>query len=276
MKITHIALDLDGTLLNSRNAIEEKTKEALLQLEKEGITLILASVRPFNSMLSFSKELELELFSGYLLSSNGARGFLASSNEELFSITMDEDDLLEVYKYFKDKPLTPMILTSDAVYIEEGSQGIIRTKDGKTLDVIHYESSKNGLKVHEVKHLPSLFSSGVTNLLYVVEPRYLEEHLEGFMDAFSERVSVTSQAPFYLEFMAKGVNKAEGLKKLGIDSTTLLSFGDALNDKEMLAYSRFAVAMKDSPKALCDEADLVTVSNNSEGIFKALQKLELL
>ena len=41
-----IVLDLDGTLTNSKKEITPKTKEALMRIQKEGKTVVLASGRP--------------------------------------------------------------------------------------------------------------------------------------------------------------------------------------------------------------------------------------
>ena len=73
MKYKLIALDLDGTLKNSKNIITPKTKEALMKVQKMGVKVVLASGRPTPGLRYDAKELNLEENGGFLLSFNGAR-----------------------------------------------------------------------------------------------------------------------------------------------------------------------------------------------------------
>ena len=68
-----IALDLDGTLTNSQKVITEPTRRSLIELQKSGRTVVLASGRPINGVVYLAEELELPRYGGYTLSFNGAR-----------------------------------------------------------------------------------------------------------------------------------------------------------------------------------------------------------
>lgn len=50
MKITSIALDLDGTTLNSQGVLSERTRRALVRAAQSGICVIPASGRSFDSL----------------------------------------------------------------------------------------------------------------------------------------------------------------------------------------------------------------------------------
>lgn len=73
MKYKIIVLDLDGTLTNSNKEITPKTKEGLMDIQKKGYKVVLASGRPTPGVVGLAKELELEKYNGYILSYNGAR-----------------------------------------------------------------------------------------------------------------------------------------------------------------------------------------------------------
>ena len=60
MKYKLIALDLDGTLKNSDNQITAKTKEALIEVQKQGVKIVLASGRPTAGLRHEAKELLLD------------------------------------------------------------------------------------------------------------------------------------------------------------------------------------------------------------------------
>ena len=68
-----IAMDLDGTLNNDEKRITEKTKAALMDAQKRGIRLALASARPSPGLFKERDILRLQDFGGILMSYNGGR-----------------------------------------------------------------------------------------------------------------------------------------------------------------------------------------------------------
>lgn len=67
-----IVMDMDGTLTNSKKEISEETKTALIEAQKLGASIVLASGRPTPGLYREAKILEMDRFKGYLLSYNGA------------------------------------------------------------------------------------------------------------------------------------------------------------------------------------------------------------
>ena len=67
-----VAIDLDGTLLNSYGEVTPKTKEALQNAKSQGIEIVLSSGRPISSTESLAVELGVD---NYLISGNGAAVF---------------------------------------------------------------------------------------------------------------------------------------------------------------------------------------------------------
>ena len=55
MKYQMLVLDLDGTLTNSKKEITEPTRKALLEIQKEGKIVVLASGRPINGVAPLAK-----------------------------------------------------------------------------------------------------------------------------------------------------------------------------------------------------------------------------
>lgn len=84
MDIKAIVLDIDGTLLNSKKKISEKTKQALINAQKKGVKVILASGRPTPGMFGLAEELEMTKYEGYLVSYNGARVTDCLTKEVIF------------------------------------------------------------------------------------------------------------------------------------------------------------------------------------------------
>ena len=103
------------------------------------------------------------------------------------------------------------------------------------------------------------------------------ENLEKNMEKeFQNDLSITVSSPFCLEFMKKGVNKAETLKKvlklLNIKSEEVIAFGDSMNDYEMLSLVGKPFIMGNGNKRLMEALPNVEVvgNNNEDGIGKKL------
>ena len=52
-----VAIDLDGTLLNSYGIVEEDTKEDLRKAKEKGVEIVIASGRPITSIKAIAKEI---------------------------------------------------------------------------------------------------------------------------------------------------------------------------------------------------------------------------
>ena len=68
-----IVLDLDGTLTNSEKQITPRTKRALMEAQKQGVRLVLASGRPTFGIMPLANELELARYGGFILAFNGGK-----------------------------------------------------------------------------------------------------------------------------------------------------------------------------------------------------------
>ena len=68
-----LALDLDGTLTNSKKEISAPTREALIEIQKAGKKVVLASGRPTKGIVPLAEELHLADYGSYILSFNGGR-----------------------------------------------------------------------------------------------------------------------------------------------------------------------------------------------------------
>ena len=71
MNVKWIVTDMDGTLLNSRDEITERTKKALMACQEKGIRLILASGRSYIRQMPYAEELRLRQYGGCLIENNG-------------------------------------------------------------------------------------------------------------------------------------------------------------------------------------------------------------
>ena len=271
--IRMIGVDLDGTLLNSEKQLTAYTREVLKKAIEQEVAVVVATGRPFSGVPD-----ELKHFPGirYALTANGARildmqkqkvvyeNLLSvESSEKVIDILrkhhaiheffvdgvgyMNEDGLKNVYAYFEDPHM--------AEYLQSTR---IPVKDVKE----NYKTMKC-----EVDKLQGIFRN----------QKDKEEALEE-LNTLSGIV-VTAAMDNNLEINKEGTNKGLGLlqlgKSLGISREEIMACGDGGNDVEMLKEVGFAVAMANGSDPVKKAADFVTVSNDEDGVAKAIERFVL-
>ena len=96
MEYRAIALDLDGTLLNSKKEISKRNKEAIMKAAEQGVKIILASGRPIPGMRKIAHQLRLEEVGGYVLSYNGGLIVDCKTGEVKHQVTVPEQYYREI------------------------------------------------------------------------------------------------------------------------------------------------------------------------------------
>ena len=90
-----IAIDLDGTLLNSQGEVSQETRIALNKAKEQGIEIILASGRPISSTESLALELGVD---NYLISGNGAAVYDIKKQEIIYDRFLTKEQVLDIAK----------------------------------------------------------------------------------------------------------------------------------------------------------------------------------
>ena len=261
-----IAMDLDGTLNNDEKVITSRTREALMMAQKRGIRLALASARPSPGLFKERDILELQNYGGILMSYNGGRITEASTGRVLFETAMDLEETRRCLRFLESLPVTPIL--------DDGVRFYVTDPEGYK---VPYECQNNRMACEKVENLADFLNFAPIKILMSVEPEILPEVQERIRAFLPESLTVVQTAPFYLEIIPKRINKGQGLRDvcdaLGISVTETISFGDAANDIPMLLEAGVGVAMGNASEAVKAAADLVTATNNCDGIADALEKL---
>lgn len=175
MEVKAIALDIDGTLTDDSKRITPRTKEALLEAERKGVRLILASGRPAHGLRRIARELELESHGGMLLAYNGAQIRDAATGELLFDQPMSEGDARAVLAHMREFDVIPMLVDGDRLYVEDAYRCEIFHK-GVAKNIIKYERDMCDLRVHEVHDIVGWCRLPQDKVLVAGTDTYLAEH----------------------------------------------------------------------------------------------------
>ena len=261
-----IAMDLDGTLNNDQKVITEKTKAALMAAQHKGIRLALASARPSPGLYKERDILRLQDHQGILMSYNGGRIVDAQTGKVLFETSMDLEETKQVLRKLESLPVTPIL--------DDGAQFYVTDQNGYKVD---YECKNNNMVCTEVGNLADFLTFAPIKILMSVLPEELPQVQKQIAAFLPESLTVVQTAAFYLEVIPKVINKGQGIrdicKVLKISTEEVISFGDAANDIPMLQEAGMGVAMGNAQEAVKAAADMVTLSNNEDGIAAALEKL---
>lgn len=260
-----IFLDLDGTLTNDEKKITPKTKEALMDIQKRGHIVALASGRPTPGMGFIAKELELEKYGGYVMSFNGGKIIDWKTKETVFENTLDRKYLPDLIRYARQNNLG--LITYD------NKQGLVATR------VDPYVM----LETVKINRIPAFLTDVVkyvdynpNKCLYTVDPEISEYHEKRLAQKFGDVLSVYRSTDYFIEIVPKGIDKAASIKvlidKLNIPHENTIACGDGFNDLSMIKYAAVGVAMENAVDAVKENADYITASNNDDGIAKVVEK----
>lgn len=258
-----IALDLDGTLTNHEKVVTPKTREALLKAASEGAVIILASGRPTYGIEPVAECLELNQRGGYILSYNGGNIVNAQTGEKLFSQFLPDEVIPELYAYAKEN--------GHALLGYAGNEIITEMPDDQ---YVKEESRINKMNIRKVENLFEALEPHPTKLLMTGDPTLMLKAEEKLVEKLGDRMDIFRSAPFFLELVPKGIDKAQSLQrllgKINLTPADMIAFGDGYNDLSMLKLAGVGVAMANAAPEVRAEADYVTLSNEEDGVAAAL------
>jgi Cof subfamily protein (haloacid dehalogenase superfamily) len=131
------------------------------------------------------------------------------------------------------------------------------------------------LEIHAVGDLRAWLTSDPTKLVAVGDPRALDGLEAELKPRFRGRLFVAKSLPHFLEFAHPDVNKGEGLQfvadLLGFEPAETVACGDGENDRELLDWAGFRVAVANADDDILRRADLVVPSVGEEGVAALLE-----
>jgi HAD-superfamily hydrolase, subfamily IIB len=242
-----VALDMDGTLLNERSEISEENAEWIQRALDAGITVSFSTGRGFRGALPFAEQLKLET---PMITANGS----------------------EIWQ--KPHVLHKRTLMSP-VYVKQLHELALRHAGTwfwaySTTGIYNLEKWIDPSTTYEDHHW---LKFGYYTEDDVVRNRILKEITEW------DALEITNSSTENLELNPKGITKASALRELctmlGIEMSQVVAAGDSLNDIAAIREAGLGVAMGNAQQAVKDAADVVTLSNNENGVAEIIKQYVL-
>lgn len=273
MKYRLIAMDMDGTLLNSQKEITSYTKDVLKKAVESGVVLAVCTGRLFASADYFADLLGTDV---PVIASNGAYIKDRRTDKVIFEKKLGDDRIREITDIVKSYGFSVNYYTTSHVISENITPA--------TINYSRWNESmpeEKRIAVHIVKGLDNIMECYKDKIIkMVVNAKNLQE-LEELRSIIKERfdVAVVSSWSNNIEIMAPEVSKGNAVKILaasyGIDKSQVICFGDNENDISMIEYAKLGIAMGNATEALKAAADYITDTNDNDGVAKAIEKFVL-
>lgn len=266
-----IAIDMDGTLLNSKLEVSERNKKALRIATEKGIQVVISTGRIFTSARYYAKLLGLIT---PIIACNGAYVCEYHRNNVLYEEPLKGIDFKQIinlaekydlyYHFYDNKTFYAKRLEETVLkyfkWNEEQSEG--DKVDIKIIDNPIQLANEQDLKVYKV----SIYDYDREKLNF----------MRGLLSK-NKNIEIVSSWKTNIELMNKGVSKGKALEKLcnmfNISRDEVIAIGDNYNDLSMLEFAGTSVAMGNGEEEVKKIAHLVTDSNDNDGVAKAIEEL---
>lgn len=259
-----IALDLDGTLTNSKKEITDPTRDAIIDIMKHGKKVVLASGRPTAGIVPLTQKLHFKDYAGYVINYNGGRILDCHTGKVIHNKMLPENTMPDVYNIARQ---------FDVDFLTYTDTHILCNKAPNEYTV--YESHTEGMDIIVDENLETL-DIQVNKCLFAGDPLLIAEIEQILKDRFQNLYSICRSEPFFVEIMPQNVDKAEALqmllKELNLTREQLICCGDGYNDIPMIEYAGLGVAMANAQPELKEKADYITKSNDEDGVLHVINQ----
>ncbi|MFC4652835.1 Cof-type HAD-IIB family hydrolase [Lactococcus nasutitermitis] len=254
-EIKLIALDLDGTVLNSEKEIPQENIDAIQAARAKGIHVVITTGRPLVAIEHFLKTLDMTGFDDFSITFNG--GLVQRNTGEIMSkkpFSMAEAQDLKEMTMALGMPCD--ILSEQYVYMTKSARESLYPQLNKLLT----------FRKKELVDLPE--DLVINKIVSCTDGDFLDTQIPKIPAEYFEKYSIFKSQARLVEFMPKGINKAFGLsqliKLLDLKPENVMAMGDEENDLSMISWAGYGVAMGNAVPAVKEAARIVSELTNEE------------
>ena len=269
-----IAIDIDGTLLDSKVEVSQANLDALRQAHQAGIEIVLGTGRRHKFALPIAESLGFDL---WLISSNGA--VTRSTRGEMFHRDLlPKDTAVKLCRYMQEFR-NHTVLTFD----REGMGGIVCESYEHLYGVIQRWMEKNAPFIEYVSPIEEALTEdpiqamfcGPIELMEDAQKRLLACDFRGEFTLL--RTQYEARNLCIVDILNAGCSKGHALERWaryrGFDRSEVMAIGDNYNDIEMLNFAGHPVIMGNASDDLKQNGWAVTLHNDESGVAAAISQV---
>lgn len=256
-----IAIDLDGTLLNSKHILLPETERILTRIKDEGHVIVLATGRPWRAIKPYYDQLGLK---SPVIAYNGAYVFYPHQNKVLRKVQFSNQLISGLINEIKPYCTSIMCETEGKLYSLRKDEFLEKYFPSEGMELILGDPSKKLNEpcftfVFKAMHRFDETIKAIVNSRFDIEYRHWTKS-------------------FYAEAFFKGIDKGTALedirKDLGFEKENMIAFGDSDNDLSMMERCGQSYAMLSCKSGfLSSKFEKTVADHNHDGVAKTLEKL---
>ncbi len=265
MRIRLIALDLDGTLLNSSLKLSERNAEAVRRAMDRGVKIVFATSRWFGLAKRTADRLGID---APLICSNGAVIRRPQDGSEILHLRLDQEVAHEVAALGDERGWEMFTTIEDATFM--------RPRPGVTP-----ESLPGGLRISDRQ--ADEVARGRPTAVLVFGDDAVEEISQRLLPAYDGRAKFSRNRPVnlppYIVLTHPEADKASALeivcRQMDVSLSDVMAMGDSESDLTMLRLAGLGIAMDNSTEEVKRAAAHVAPSNDADGVAWAIERFAL-
>ena len=283
-----IAIDLDGTLLNSYGQISEKNRNALNKAKEHNAEIIIASGRTTDSVRNIANDIGAK---SYIICGNGSLIYDLQKEEIIYDKFIDKKKALQIIEiceqnsiyyniYAENMVITKTLNNNVLFYYQENASkpDNKKTKINIVQDIYKYvEKLENQhiLKI-TISDSNSIIFNGIIRKLRNIKDIDVLDVAHMSRKIIKTGTEETVIEYYYTEITSKNVDKWYAIEylmdKLNIQRQEVMAIGDNVNDKMMIENAGCGVAMGNSAPYIKESADIVVSNNNEDGVAEVIEQ----
>ncbi len=257
--------DLDGTLLDDRKCISQRTKKALFALHEKGHILVFATGRPLKSVFEVRDTLGLNFSDSYIIAYNGSLIWDLDLNTPVIEHTIPLDTVRAILAETRALSIHCHTYEDDTIIFE------------RECTEISYYRRHIHLPSRIVDDIPSALSREPYKLIAIDlnDHDLLRELQSRVLAKLSDRITAAFSNENYLEFYPVASGKGNAVvslcRHLQIPVSNSAAIGDEFNDISMIDAAGVGCAILNANALVREHADYITAhDNNHDGICDLL------
>lgn len=270
-----ICIDMDGTLLNRKHKISEKSKTAIRKAHNMGVHVVVCTGRLYADAEAYSDLIGVK---SPIIASNGAVIRGVNRKDIIYKSIFDEELCTKILNIFFRYNLKPIINTPEKSYCGNFKFKLFIefikliggvNKSFKTEYVSSQRKWPNILKEEKNNIVKcEVINMDINKLIKI------RKELEA-----NKEIEIVSSTSHNIEVTKKGISKGKAIEILAdhynIKREEIIAIGDSENDLSMIEFAGTGIAMGNAIELVKQKADYVTETNDNDGVAEAINKFVL-
>ncbi len=283
-----VAVDLDGTLLNSYGEVSNKNKEAIQKAKQKNVEVVLSSGRPIMSVKNLANEIGCN---HYMICGNGAITYDIQKEEIIYNRFLEKAKVLQIIKICEENSIFYNVYTKDTILAKNLNYNVLfyhqenasKPEDKKTRitllqnveEYVQNRKEEDYLKITICDNDKVIFGSIIRKLRGIKDIDVLDvAHMS--RKIIKDGTDKISMEYYYTEITSMNVDKWQAVENLasslGIKKEEIIAIGDNINDAEMVKNAGLGVMMGNSAPYIKEIADVIVADNDNDGVAEAIEK----